>query len=197
MVFFCSDKCGMLNILWGRGESKCAFNMVLKMVMDVYTRYSENTRQLMNRLLLYSSVGGNWAPNGSGKRWNTLGHEQIPQSCVWCEDTARNIGKTLSCTFYNPTTNQVLHQTCELWQGTAPNMYCRDASTITGDISRKLWTAPTVTTFGITHSSTSLRPLCLTAGGMTLVAVPICDDTGSTYFSSMHSTPYWVFAHHI
>jgi len=32
---------------------------------------------------------------------------------------------------------------------------------------------------------------------MTLVALHICDDTGSTYFSSMHSTPYWVFAHHI
>jgi hypothetical protein len=58
MVFFCSDKCWMLNILWGRGESKFAFNIVLKMVTDVYTWYSENKRQWMTRLLLYSSICG-------------------------------------------------------------------------------------------------------------------------------------------
>jgi len=32
----------MLIILWGRGKRKFAFNIALKMVIDVYTQYSEN-----------------------------------------------------------------------------------------------------------------------------------------------------------
>jgi hypothetical protein len=108
-----------------------------------------------------------WMVQGRGRTLQVM--NKIPPSCVWCEDTARNVFKTLSRTFYNPITNQVLHQTCELWQETAPNMYSRDASTRTGDISRKLWTAPTVKTFGTTHSSTSLS------------VMPPDDTCGSAY----------------